>query len=280
MSYSNPLDVWLAASGLIISLLALAISIEYRRRRAAENASRRHLAAMTHMNRLAIMGQLSASLAHELHQPLGAILRNSEAATMMLASENVPIAELQEIVEDIRNDDKRAADIIRRMRSLVRKGELRHDAVDLNEVVRETVPIVRRATVLRAVRIDMNLSGTPPVVAGDAVHLQQVLLNVMLNAVDAVAPVTDAARQLLVTTSVEGGLVTLAVRDNGPGFRQECIEQIFEPFETTKPEGLGLGLAIARSIVEAHRGRIVAENNIDTGATVRLALPAAVNRTC
>jgi two-component system sensor kinase FixL len=120
----------------------------------------------------------------------------------------------------------------------------------------------------------------PPVVAGDRVHLQQVLLNLMLNGLDAVSPVTAVARRLLVTTGVEGGYVVLAVRDNGPGIPQESIEQIFEPFETTKPDGLGLGLSIARSIIEAHRGRIEAENNADMGATVRLALPIAANRTC
>jgi C4-dicarboxylate-specific signal transduction histidine kinase len=241
--------------------------------------ARHHLATMAHMDRVAAMGQLTASFAHELHQPLGAILRNSEAAKMLLASGRPVQEELAEIVEDIRKDNKRAAEIIRRMRTLMRKRELNSEPLDLNDVVRETVDFVVPAALFKQVRLETDLRASPALVTGDRVHLQQVLLNLVLNSLDAMADTPAAERRLSVATATHNGHVDVAVRDKGTGIAQAVLAEIFKPFVTTKSEGMGMGLSIARSIVEAHRGAIQAENNPDKGATVRFTIPVASSRT-
>ena len=172
---------------------------------------------MAHMDRLAAMGQLTASLAHELHQPLGAILRNSEAAKMLLASGRPVNDELKEIVEDIRKDDQRAAEIIRRMRTLLRKREVTNEAVDLNDVVRETVDFVVPAAMIKSVRLETDLKASPAIVTGDRVHLQQVLLNLVLNGLDAMIDTPETERRLHVATSTRNGEIAVAVRDKGAG---------------------------------------------------------------
>jgi C4-dicarboxylate-specific signal transduction histidine kinase len=269
-----PAVFWGAVGVLVVLGFLLAkLMFEHRRRQEAEGAARRHLVTMAHMDRLAAMGQLTASLAHELHQPLGAILRNSEAARMMLASGQPSVAELQEIVDDILKDDRRAAEIIRRMGSLVRKRELNEEPLDLNDIVRETVALVAPAARSKSVRLETDLQNAPALVVGDRVHLQQVLLNLVLNALDAMAQTSPADRRLQVRTATTDGHVELAVRDRGSGIPAESIGEIFEPFVTTKTEGMGMGLSIARSIIEAHHGRIAAENNADAGATIRFSIP-------
>ena len=265
----------LGAVAIIVALAFLSgnLLFEHRRRRKAEMQLRHHLVTIAHMDRLAAMGQLTASLAHELHQPLGAILRNSEAAKMLLASGRPVNDELKEIVEDILKDDRRAAEIIRRMRTLLRKRELNNEPVDLNDVVRETVDFIVPAAMVKGVRLETDLKASPSIVTGDRVHLQQVLLNLVLNGLDAMIDTPTAERRLNVATSTIKGQIAVAVRDKGAGIAPGAIGEMFEPFVTTKTEGMGMGLSIARSIIEAHRGKIHAENNPDKGATVRFTIP-------
>jgi signal transduction histidine kinase len=260
---------------LTIAVVALAARIRVERRavRRAEASARQFLAMMAHLDRRVRVGQLAASLTHELNQPLGAILRNSEAAGMLLRSGEPPLAELREIVDDIRRDDKRAAEIIRRLRPLLQKRELSAEAIDLNDVTRETVAFVAPEAASRGVRLELTVPPKPSVVHGDRVHLQQALLNLVTNALDAMAFTPSEHRRVVVTTTRHRRHAEVSVEDTGSGFPDASVEQLFEPFYTTKKDGLGVGLSIARSIVEAHRGRILAENNRGRGATVRFSLP-------
>ena len=209
----------LGAVAIIVALAFLSGSLlfEHRRRQQAEMQARHHLATIAHMDRLAAMGQLTASLAHELHQPLGAILRNSEAAKLLLESGRPVNEELKEIVEDIRKDDKRAAEIIRRMRTLLRKREWNNETVDLNDVVRETVEFIVPAAMSKGVRLETDLKASPAIVTGDRVHLQQVLLNLVLNGLDAMRDTPSSERRLNVATSTVNGHIAVAVRDKGAG---------------------------------------------------------------
>jgi signal transduction histidine kinase len=219
---------------------------------------------MAHMDRRAAMGELATSLAHELMQPLNAILQNAGVAQMLLTSGTGPpaIGEIHEIVSDIRKDDLRASEIIRRMRGLLQKHELETHPVDLNEVARETIAIVRP---------DANSRG----IQGDRIHLQQVLLNLLMNAVDAVATMPTERRRVRISTRQSDGEVRVSVADTGVGIQADHISKIFEPFYTTKTEatGMGMGLPIARRMVEAHGGRLTAENNAGDGATVWFTVP-------
>jgi C4-dicarboxylate-specific signal transduction histidine kinase len=259
---------------LAIAALVGTLVVEYRRRREAEANARRYLATITHIDRLSMMGQLTASLTHELHQPLGAILRNSEAAKMLLSSGRSSMAEIHDIVEDIRKDDRRAAEIIRRMKVLLRKHEFSRERVDVNELVTETVTFVAPTARAQHVHVETSLHANTPIVDGDRVHLQQVLLNLILNGFDAMIRTPAASRTLVVTTTGVNSHVEVAVSDRGSGIPGDAIADIFEPFVTTKPEGMGIGLSIARNIIEAHHGQIVAENNAGGGATVRFSIPA------
>jgi len=265
-------SVLLLQSALIASLV-----FERRRRRRAEIDSRRNLAAMAHLDRRAAMGELATSLAHELNQPLNAILQNAGVAQMLLTANTVPpaLGEMADIINDIRKDDIRASEVIRRMRGLLQKHELESHPVNLNEVAQETVAIVRPDARSREVQLEMELAEGVRPIMGDRVHLQQVLLNLLMNAIDAVATMPTERRRVRVCTTQSDGDVRLAVADSGMGIRADRISEIFEPFYTTKSvgSGMGMGLAIARNIVEAHAGRIVAENNSAGGATVWFSVP-------
>jgi signal transduction histidine kinase len=262
---------------LLQSMLIASLIFERRRRRHAEIEVRRNLTAMAHLDRRAAMGELATSLAHELNQPLNAILQNAGVAQMLLTSTTLPPAlrEITEIISDIRNDDLRASEVIRRMRGLLQKHELETRPVDLNEVAQDTVAIVQPDARSRQIDVELDLSDHVRPILGDRVHLQQVVLNLLMNAMDAVAGEPPGRRRVFVSTTELDGDVRLAVSDTGIGIPAERINQIFEPFYTTKSagSGMGMGLAIARSIVEAHAGRLVAENNPGGGATVWFSVP-------
>jgi signal transduction histidine kinase len=271
----------LVASGVLVlqSLLIAGLVFERRRRRRAEMNARRHLAGMAHLDRRAAMGELATSLAHELNQPLNAILQNAGVAQMLLTSSTLPpaLGEMAEIISDIRKDDLRASEVIRRMRALLQKHELEAQRVDLNDVARDTVAIVWPEAKARQIQLEVELAEGVRPILGDRVHLQQVLLNLLMNAADAVTPMPPERRRVRVWTRARDGEVRLGVDDTGVGIPTDRLSQVFEPFYTTKRDGsgMGMGLAIARSIVEAHAGRMGAENIAGGGATVWVSLPVS-----
>jgi signal transduction histidine kinase len=269
------------AAALGLGGLAATVWRERRRRAIADFEATRQLATVVDLDRPASMGELAASLAHELQQPLGAILRNAEAAAILLRSARPRLDELREIVDDIRKDDKRATEIIRRMRTMLCNHDLQEEPVDLNEIARETAAFVAPDAAARLVRLELDLQNAPAMVFGDRVHLQQVLLNIVLNGMDSMRDTPSEHRRLVVATATIGGgsHVQVVVRDSGSGIPRDAITRVFDPFFTTKRDGMGMGLSIARSIIEAHHGRILAENNVDRGATVRVSLPLRVDRT-
>jgi len=278
---------WYIVSALSLlalqSLLIAGLVFERRRRRQAEVDSRRNLAAISHLDRRAAMGELATSLAHELNQPLNAILQNAGMAQMMLRSTTLPseLSEMTDIIGDIRKDDIRASEVIRRMRGLLQKHELEAHSVDLNDVAQETIAIVRPDARARQIEMEVELvDGIRPVL-GDRVHLQQVLLNLLMNAMDAVADMPPERQRVRVSTTQSEGAVRLAVSDTGTGIPLDRLTTIFEPFYTTKTggSGMGMGLAIARGIIEAHDGRMAAENNTAGGAIVWFSIPIASSQT-
>jgi signal transduction histidine kinase len=259
--------------GIVQTLLIARLLYERRGRRRAERQSREHLVAMTHLDRRAAMGEMSTALAHELRQPLGAILHNAESAQMILESGTPLPDEMSAIVADILKADQRASEIIQRMRSLLQKHELERKPVDVNGVVQDTVSLVLPVAASRETRIHLQLEDGLAPIAGDRIHLQQVLLNVLLNALEAVSVMGRDRRWLVVRTEQRDHRVEVSVQDAGCGIPAEAIARVFEPFYTTKDQGMGMGLSIARSILEAHGGGISAENNPEGGATLRSWLP-------
>jgi signal transduction histidine kinase/ABC-type uncharacterized transport system substrate-binding protein len=243
-------------------------------RRRGDAEVRRLREELAHVGRVSTIGELTASLAHELGQPLTAILSNAEAAQRLLESDTADLEEVQAILRDIVEDDQRACDVISRLRSLLKRGPVERVALDLNEVTREVARLVRGDAVARGVSIRLDLAPGLPAVQGDRVELQQVLLNLILNGLDAMRQTSAEERMLVLETVPDGaGGVRVSVRDTGSGIDLDNLDRVFEAFHTTKPEGLGMGLAIARSIVEAHGGRLQAENNPKHGAVFTFALP-------
>ena len=221
------------------------------------------------------MGELTASLAHELNQPLTAILNNAQVAQRLLAAEAVDVAEMREILNDIVSDDKRAADVIRRLRLLLKKGDLEYVSLDLNEVVTEVARLVMSDAAIRNISMRLETAADLPRVRGDRVQLQQVVLNLVLNGLDAMREPGSREGSLVIRTLSDGaGLVGVAVQDAGPGISQKDADHIFNALYTTKADGIGMGLAIARTIVDAHGGRLTAANNAEGGATFEFTLPA------
>lgn len=243
-------------------------------RKQVELEAQRLRQEMAHIGRVSAMGALTASLAHELNQPLTAILNNAQVAQRFLEAEIVNIAEMREILADIVADDKRAADVIRRLRLLLKKGELEYVSLDLNEVVTEVARLVMSDAAIRNVAMRLESAPGLPKVRGDRVQLQQVVLNLVLNGLDAMRAPGTGDQTLVIRTFVDSAAVVgVAVQDTGSGIEEKDADHIFEPLYTTKAEGIGMGLAIARTIVDAHGGRLTAANNTDDGATFQFTLP-------
>lgn len=251
-------------------ILAAVTDTSERKRKDAELTLRREEVA--HLSRVTMLGELSGSLAHELNQPLAAILSNAQAAQRMLLRNPDDLTEIREILADIVDNDRRAGDVIRRLRNLLRKDTQSLAAVDVNETIRECLRLLRHDLRNRGVVVALDLAPGLPAVKGDQVQLQQVLLNLIFNASDAMAQMES--RRMTFRTLRLDGHVRITVADEGPGIPAEMIEQVFQPFQTSKPNGLGLGLAICRTIIESHHGKLWAENGQDSrGARFHIELP-------
>ena len=265
------LQLFLVAVSVPVMFLATAIED----RRAAEHEMQRHRAELAHVTRLSTMGELAASLAHELNQPLTAILSNAQAAQRFLGASPPNLTEVGEILKDVVQDNNRASDVIQRLRALVRKDATSFAALDVGDVLRDVVRIVHSDAILRHSRVVLDVATGLPPVRGDRIQLQQVALNLLLNALEAMKDCPTTERQIVVQVDRDGaGVVRVAVRDSGVGLGGDLVE-IFQPFYTTKPTGLGMGLSISRSIIEGHGGQLRAENNPDQGATFWFTLPTA-----
>jgi signal transduction histidine kinase len=259
--------------GRVVRLRGIRMSISPRKD--AELDAEKSRAQLTHLVRVGMLGQLSGALAHELNQPLTAILANAQAALRFLRRNPVDHAEVVAILDDIVSDDKRAGEVIRRLRALFVRGEARFDRVDVNELVDSITQLVHSDLIARDVTVVKALSRDLPELAGDRVQLEQLLLNLVLNATDAMVDTPPALRQVTIRTEVRDGQALLSIIDRGKGIPADQLDAIFQPFVTTKDLGIGLGLAISRNIATAHHGQLWAEPNEFGGATLKLSLPLA-----
>ncbi len=270
--------VILAQAGLISALL-----LEHRRRRLAEVQSRERLTELARVVRFSTAGELTASIAHEINQPLGAILTNAETADAILKSQSpdiaqlADVAELKDIVDDILRDDRRASEVIRRMRSLLIKAPFELKSLDLNDLVRDTTELLTTLAVARKVELTTSITRDALPILGDRIQLQQVILNLVANGIDAMKETPRENRIISIRTSRVEEFAELSVSDRGPGIPGDKLKQIFEPFFTSKAGGMGMGLSIARTIIEAHQGLIWAKNREHGGASFRIKLPISNN---
>jgi signal transduction histidine kinase len=252
-------------------LRAVSGDITERRRVEREVAQQRN--ELTHLSRVAALGEMAGSLAHEINQPLMAILSNARAAQRFMASENPDLGELRAIVGDIVDDDKRAGEIIQRLRTLLRKGEVQRGPLDVNNIVTDVLRLTRNELMNRGVIASTDLTPNLPALLGDRIQLQQVVLNLVMNSCDAMDGVNGNHHLFVRTRVADGAGVEVSVSDTGRGIPPADMERIFEPFFTSKKDGMGLGLSVCRTIVGAHGGRLWAESPEGSGATVRFALP-------
>jgi signal transduction histidine kinase len=248
---------------------------ERRRRHTAEQAVQKQRFELAHASRLAVAGELTASIAHEINQPLGAILANADAADLILESGGNRRGELKEILSDIRRDDLRASEVVRRLRSLLAKHESERLPFEINEAVLEVELTLRAEARRREVTIDARPAADTVTIVGDRIQIQQVLTILLLNAMDAIAGMPEERRTVLVSVKSAADGALIRVSDRGTGIAPEHLTKLFDSFFSTKRTGMGLGLSIARTIVQAHGGRIWAENGAGEGAVLQVALPAA-----
>ena len=260
------------AKGEIIGFVHAARDITERKR--AEAESHRRMTELAHVTRVATMGELASSMAHEIKQPLTAILSNAQAAQRFLSATEPDLGEVREILDDIVRDDKRVSEVIRRMRALLKKQTAPYELFDLNEAVRECLALVYSAPLLDGLSIKAEKVWDRVLVRADRVQLQQVLFNLMVNAATAMRGAPQPSRRMVVQTALENDqTVKVSVTDSGTGIDEHNVDRLFEPFYTTKPEGMGMGLSISQTIIKAHGGKMGARNNPEGGATFYFTLP-------
>jgi C4-dicarboxylate-specific signal transduction histidine kinase len=229
---------------------------------------------LAHANRVATTGQLTASITHEVNQPITAAVTYALAARRWLSAEPPNFREVDDALSLIVKEGNRAGDVVGRIRALIKKAPVRKEAVEINDAILEVIALTRTEAANNSVSVRSQLAEGLPRVQGDRVQLQQVLLNLIINAIDAMRDVGEAERELFVSTRNDPDGVSVEVRDSGPGFAPAALERVFEAFYTTKPDGLGLGLSICRSIIEAHNGRLWANPNVPRGAIFGFIAPA------
>ena len=246
-------------------------------RKAAETEAELQRQEVNHLMRVSVLGELSGAIAHEVNQPLTAILSNAQAALYLLGRDSPNLAEVRDALQDIVQEDNRAGDVIHRLRGLLKKGESRSEPVDLNELVDSTTALLRSEMIDRRVTVETELAAVLPTVFGDSVQLQQVLLNLIINAMDAMASTPVEQRRVnICTRETQTGTIEVLVKDHGPGIKPANGKQVFEPFYTTKDHGLGLGLTICSTIIHKHEGTLNLKNDDAGGAIAEFSLPARV----
>jgi signal transduction histidine kinase len=257
------------------TFLIVYVLIQNRRRRVAELETAEQRLEVAHLMRVSVLGELSGAIAHEINQPLTAILSNAQAALHLLAQKSPDLAEVRDAVNDIVHEDNRAGDVIARLRNLLKKGGRKSEQVDLNELVMSTMALLNSELIGRRIEVETDLAARLPATFGDPVQLQQVLLNLLMNAMDAMASTAESQRRIKVSTrALEAGAVEVRIRDRGPGIEPQSEAQLFKPFYTSKTHGLGLGLTICSTITQAHGGKLGLVNHPDRGAVAVLLLPA------
>jgi len=257
-------------------MIVRSVSQDITKRKEAEQEVQTLQQEIAHVGRVSMLGQLASALAHEINQPLAAILRNAEAAELFLQDPSPDLDEVRAILSDIRSDDQRAGSVIDRMRGLLKRQNLVRRPVDVGELVGGVIALVGSDAAARHITLSVAMAKDLRPVCGDPVHLQQVLLNLIVNGMDALGDVTGKDRHVSVSASLDGpGSVEIVVSDSGPGIPADKLTHIFDSFFTTKPEGMGMGLPISRTIIEAHGGRLWAESNNGSGASFRFTLPIA-----
>ena len=236
-------------------------------------------AELAHANRVAAMGYLAASIVHEVRQPIAAVVTNAQAALRWLDRPAPDVDEVREALIRIVRDGARAGALVGRTRDLAKKGRRRKDALDINTTLSEAIELVSAEATQNGVTVQTDFAENLPGIEGDRVELQQVVLNLIINAIEAMSEIGKGPRKLqLGTAKSEAGDVLVSIRDSGPGLSPVALEDLFHAFHTTKPNGLGLGLSICRSIVEGHGGRLWASANAPRGAVFQFTLPSAQNR--
>jgi len=267
-----PVEVVLKPMRTADAPFVLVSLVDITERRQNERTAARQRDEIAHLSRVATLGELSGSLAHEINQPLMGILSNAQAALRFLARDDADLDEVREILVDIVEDDKRAGEVIRRLRALLKKGEVQHRPLDISSVIDDVLRLTRNDLMNRNVAAYAELASDLPLVFGDRVQLQQVLLNLMLNACEAMDAVPGTCQVHIRAHQKDDAGIEISVSDRGGGIPAGDLERIFDPFVTTKEHGIGLGLSICRTIIAAHGGRLWAENSGE-GATFRLTLP-------
>ena len=258
-------------SGQPLRLLGVSMNMVDEKQTELQAATHRN--EVTHLLRAASLGELSSALAHELYQPLSAILSNAQAAQLLIARGNFELEYIRDILDDIVQDDKRASEVISRMRTLMKKGEFNPGELQANELIQEVTKLMRYDLMAHKVRVITELATSLPPIRGDRVQLQQVLINLILNAIDAMSQQAESGRSITLRTECAEKNVQISVADTGTGVQSGTEEQIFQPYYTTKPSGLGLGLSLSRTIMQAHGGRLWSENGAFGGAIFYLSVP-------